>query len=118
MAGPKTRAALEEGPEPEPIPDDLPELAVDAEGWLEGEGVERIPSDPSWFYPELATDDGRPTAIIAHYTATAPGTGENLARHRARERTAHDCEQGFGSWHVTVETDGRIIQQAPLLVGC
>lgn len=115
MPGPETLGALREQREPEPISDDLPGLAVGGDGWLCGEGVERIPSDPSWYYDELSTEDGRPDSITAHYTDTPHGSGEAMARRRAEPRSDDDRA---ASWHVSVEVDGTIIQQAPLTVGC
>lgn len=88
-------------------------LTIDAKGWLSGPDVVRMPIDPSWYYAKLST--GTPKAIVAHYTATDPGTGRNMARNRQRKRTKDDRA---ASWHVTIETDGTIIQMAPFTAGC
>lgn len=92
----------------------LPPLHVNEAGWLEGEGVVLMPSDPSWYYPRLSTPHGDPLAIVCHASATSPGTGRNMARRRMRQRTAADRR---ASWHISVESS-EIVQQAPLHVGC
>lgn len=121
--GPKTIAALEatyKAPAPAPI--DLAPLTIDAAGWLTGEGVTRIASHPSWGYAKLSTPDGRPGAIVAHYTATAPGTAVNMAKNRTGKLDL-DPNDGDGvdrqaSWHLSIETDGSIVVMAPFLRGC
>lgn len=87
-------------------------LTVDENGWLRG-SVVRMPIDPSWYSPRMTS--GRPQAIVAHYTATDPGTGRVMARNRQRRRTKNDRA---ASWHVTIETDGTVIQMAPLTAAC
>jgi len=92
----------------------LPALHVNEDGWLEGEGVVTMPSDPSWYYPRLSTPDGSPRAIVAHCSATNVGTGRTMARNRMRPREKTDRA---ASWHISVEPH-EIVQQAPLDVGC
>lgn len=92
----------------------LPPMRVTEDGWLEGVGVERVPSDPSWYYPRLSTPTGDPLAIVCHASATPIGTARTMARNRTRKRTATDRA---ASWHVSVEPD-LVVQQAPLEVGC
>gem|GEM_PF-4608571 len=89
-------------------------LHINEDGWLEGEGVVRIPSHPSWYYPKLSTPHGDPIAIVCHASATKPGTGVNMAKNRARPRTKDDRP---ASWHVSVESNS-IVQQAPFHAGC
>jgi N-acetyl-anhydromuramyl-L-alanine amidase AmpD len=98
-------------PEPElPAP-----VTVDRFGWLHGDGVTRIPSHSSWFYAKLSTATGDPVAIVAHATATAPGTAINMARRRVQPRKPDDRA---ASWHISIEADGSIVQQASCRVGC
>ncbi len=85
--GAAIRAAF--GPISSGFPDEwqmLPPLHIDENGWLEGEGVVRIASDPSWYYPELSTPTGDPLAIVCHVSATNRGTGVTMANNRARKR--------------------------------
>lgn len=92
----------------------LPSLHVNEAGWLEGDGVVHMPSDPSWYYPKLSTPHGDPLAIVAHASATNPGTARAMAKNRMRPRGAKDRA---ASWHVSVDVH-EIVQQAPLEVGC
>jgi hypothetical protein len=92
----------------------LPPLHINEEGWLEGEGVVCIPSHPSWYYPKLSTSTGDPIAIVAHASATKPGTGIVMAKNRTKPRTKDDRP---ASWHASVEVD-HIVQNAPFTVGC
>ena len=89
-------------------------LHINEDGWLEGVGVIRIPSHPSWYYPKLSTPHGDPIAVVCHASATPPGTGISMARNRTRPRTKDDRP---ASWHASVENDS-IVQQAPFHVGC
>lgn len=93
----------------------LPALTVDADGWLDGAGVTHVPMHPSWRYGSLWTPNGKPLAVVAHYTATAPGTGMVMARRRQTPLAKDDRK---ASWHITIEADGSIIQMAPADVGC
>lgn len=95
-------------------PFELAPLHVNEDGWLEGEGVVRMPIDASWYYPHLSTPTGDPIAIVAHVSATNLGTGVTMARNRQRKRTADDRA---ASWHVSVE-ESTIVQMASLEVGC
>lgn len=117
MAGPKTRAALEllRDKLAGSVDDGLPALTIDSVGWLAGEGVTRIASDPSWYYARLKPDGSIPAAIVAHYSATAHGTAVNMAKHRAAKRAPDDRP---ASWHLSIEGDGSLIQMAPFRVGC
>ena len=83
------------------------------DGWLTF--AKRMPMHASWRYSKLDTPGSTPLAIVAHYTATNPGTAENMARNRMRPRTKKDRA---ASWHITIVTDGTVIQMAPLTVGC
>lgn len=94
---------------------ELPPLHVNESGWLEGDGVTRIETHPSWFYTRLSTPTGNPLAIVAHASATAPGTAINMARRRTVWRTKTDRA---ASWHISIEADGSVIQMASAEVGC
>lgn len=89
-------------------------LSVDAEGWLVGLDVVKAPIDPSWYYKRLKTSSGWPAAIVWHYTATDPGTAAAMARNRQRPLNPDDR---MASWHISIETDGRIWQMIPLTGG-
>lgn len=89
-------------------------LHINDEGWLEGPGVIRIPSHPTWFYPRLSTVHGDPIAIVAHASDTDRGTGVVMARHRIAARQETDRA---ASWHASVE-EATIVQMAPFHVGC
>lgn len=93
----------------------IAELNVDAFGLLHGDGVLLEPIHPSWYYNKLSTPDGLPAAIVAHYTATNPGTALAMAHHRQRPLQLGDRQ---ASWHVSIEADGAIVQMAPFVVGC
>lgn len=93
----------------------LPALRVNEAGWLEGEGVSAIPTHPSWFYAKLSTPTGDPLAIVAHASATGPGTSVVMAKRRAVPRKPEDRA---ASWHISVEADGTILQMASCEVGC
>lgn len=92
----------------------LPALHVNEHGWLEGDGVVHMPSDPSWYYPSLSTPHGDPLAIVCHASATNAGTARVMAKNRMRKRTKDDRP---ASWHASVDVH-EIVQQAPLNVGC
>lgn len=95
----------------DPPPSLVKPLDVELNGWLSGCTVMR--SDRSWVGPPI-----NPCAIVAHYTATAPGTAESMLRRRMRpypeyvaaEQKAHRVARGKTSWHVTIEADGEIFQ--------
>lgn len=91
---------------------ELHDLIVDDDGWLQGEGVIHRPSHPSWYYATLSS--GRPLGIMAHYSATKHGTALAMARRRERKRKPSDRA---ASWHISIEGDGRIVQQISLLCG-
>lgn len=109
--------AMFPGGMPTGFPDEwqlLPSLLVDADGWLVGDGVTRIPMHPNWRYSSLLTPGSRPTAVVWHYTATDAGTAEGMARRRTQPRRDDDRA---ASWHLSIETYGGIVQMAPLTVG-
>jgi N-acetyl-anhydromuramyl-L-alanine amidase AmpD len=99
-AGPLTRAALDRAAA-EPV---VPVALQVVHGWLHGEGVQCVPADPSWFGEDMPYG---PRAIVAHYTATAPGTALTMAKRRIVPRLNDDRAV---SWHVTIGADGTIIQ--------
>ena len=94
---------------PREYPDEwqlLPDLHINDDGWLEGEGVEIYKSHPSWFYSKLSTPTGAPLAVVAHASATGMGTAITMAKRRTVPRTKEDRA---ASWHISVE-DTRIVQ--------
>lgn len=128
-AGPLTRAMIDQALRArEPIQ----ELVV-SDGWLAGPGVEIIPANPCWYGGPMPRG---PLAIVAHYTATDPGTALDLAgrrylsaaeiTERLRGRSGFELELPGGrvitiksvprlaSWHVTIAQDGAIYQGVPL----
>lgn len=107
MAGPRTIASLDATIAAR-APASVPALGV-VDHWLVGPGVTRIAAMPNWFGGVMAT--GKPLGIVAHYTATDPGTAVAMANNRARPYT-HDLRAA--SWHITIETDGSIVAMVPL----
>lgn len=102
MAGPVTIASL--GPQrQEPI-------SVSGH-WLSGQHVTRIDAHPSWYGPLLTL--GHPRGIVTHYTATDPGTGLRMAQTR-QQPYCKDLKPSISSWHITIDTDGSVIQMVPL----
>lgn len=81
------------------------------DGWLVGLGVTTMPAHPSW-YGGLLTG-GEPRGIVAHYTATDPGTAVGMAKRRAR-KFGIDPDDRAASWHISIEADGGIFQMVPL----
>lgn len=75
------------GPEPEA-------LFIDADGWLHGPGVIRMPSARGGASATLAA--GAPVCVVRHGTATAWGTGATIAR---SWRATYDTH----SAHVTLD---------------
>jgi len=111
----KVRGAF--GPLPSAFPEDwklLPALHVDDEGWLVGDEVQSMPMHSSWRYAKLSTQHGDPLAIVAHTSATNPGTARSMGRRRTSPRQPEDRA---ASWHISVEADGSIIQMASCEVG-
>jgi hypothetical protein len=96
MAGPATIATLE------------PSSGV-SRHWLID--AAHIPAHTSWYGGPLAA--GKPLAIVAHYTATNPGTAINMATRRQRQ-FGLDPDDRLASWHVTIDTDGSVVQMIPL----
>lgn len=103
-AGPLTRAAIERE-----ISASRPagELRV-VDGWLHGPGVTRLCAESSWFGGRMLRG---PQAIVAHYTATDPGTALSMAERRLLPRGGADRA---ASWHVTIAQDGAVYQMVPL----
>lgn len=112
-----------------------PELVVQApeterlhieDGWLVGPGVQRVEMHASWRYSWLSTPLHEPLAIVAHYTATDPGTALGMAKRRqkpwpefaAEWRKSSDKPVPQNSWHISIESGGGIVQMAPLTSGC
>jgi N-acetyl-anhydromuramyl-L-alanine amidase AmpD len=83
-------------------------LSIDHEGGLRGTGVREAMAHRSWYGGRLV--GGAPRGAIVHYTATAPGTAESMARRRMRPRRPDDRAT---SWHVTVDHTGLIWQHVP-----
>ncbi len=98
----------------QPLPQLAP-LRVNELGWLEGDSVTLVKSHSSWYYPRLSTPHGSPLAIVVHCSDTPGGTAMTMARKRTAPRTPQDRA---ASWHISVEADGSIVQQASLEVGC
>lgn len=97
-AGPVTLASI--------LPPQTGPLRIES-GWLVGPGVKRIAAHASWFGARMK--NGRPQGIVAHYTATDPGTAVSMANRRAQPFSS-DPDNRMASWHVTVETDGLLVQ--------
>jgi len=95
MAGPLTVASLK------------PEIAV-TDGWMIGPRITRIDAHATWFGGER----GPPQGIVAHFTDTDPGTAINMAKRR-QHVYGSDPDDRLASWHVTIETDGGIVQMIP-----
>jgi N-acetyl-anhydromuramyl-L-alanine amidase AmpD len=93
----------------------LSEVVVDHKGWLQGRNVKRVPIHPSWGYKSLSTADGKPGGLVWHWSATNPGTAQTMAKNRlaafkpGKDRAA--------SWHVSIETDGTLLQMLPFTAG-
>ena len=95
-AGPKTIASIE-----------AQQPVIVYEHWLVGPDVKSIPADASWYGGPL-----QPKGIVAHYTATDPGTAVNMAKRRSHPFNS-DPDNRLASWHVTIETDGTVVQMVP-----
>lgn len=80
-----------------------PVLALDADGWLVGQGVTKIPSQRK--YERLVTGD--PTHVVLHWTATARGTAKSLAQRIVK---LPPKGQSGSSWHICIGSDGHIWQ--------
>lgn len=96
-------------------------LVVDAFGWLQGPGVLRLPMHATWYSGHMKLG---PRAIVAHYTATNPGTAQSMARNRM-DSFDRDPSDGHvdrsASWHLSIEsalTNHPIVQMAPLTAVC
>lgn len=84
-------------------------LAIDEEGWLDGDRVERYPS-----VRDCPLDSEDACAIVWHYTATDPGTGRGMAK---RIRTFDRAKDRAASWHVLVTAKGELLQSVSFLRG-
>lgn len=89
-----------------PVTGQADELAIDGGGWLVGARVQKIEMHDSWHGGTMAA--GKPLGIVAHYSATNPGTAVNMAKRRAR-MFGEDPDDRLASWHITIETDGSIV---------
>lgn len=74
--------------------------------WLVGSCVAWVPISPRYYYARPPMTD--PRWCMVHYTATAPGSGFNMARRRLLPGAPKT------SWHLTVEGDGTVIQMVPV----
>lgn len=84
-----------------------PTLTIDKDGWLQGDGVRRIPAHTSWYGGTLL-----PGGVVCHVSATNHGTAVNMAKRRSR-KFGLDPDDRLASWHASVETDGAIVQMVP-----
>lgn len=82
---------------------DVPPQVTD--GWLTS--TRRIALHPSWYGGNIAGPGG----VVCHVTDTDAGTAVNMAKRRARPFVRG--KDRLSSWHVTVETDGTVIQMIP-----
>jgi hypothetical protein len=80
-----------------------------ADGWLSGPGVNRIDAHSSWY----GSERGSPGGIVAHFTDTDPGTAVNMAKRR-QHVYGSDPDDRLASWHVTIDTDGSIVQMVAI----
>ncbi len=96
--GPKTRAVVF------PLP---PEPSI-IEGWYIG--ASKFQMHPSWHSGTMT-----PQAIVWHYTATGPGTSITMAKHRMLPFGVNNRP---ASWHITIDTDGSMVQMAPFHTVC
>lgn len=85
---------------------------IDDRGWLNA--ATKLQSDHSWFGWTLRTKEGKPLGIVAHTTDTAPGTALNMAMRRQKPLSS-DPDNRLASWHVTIDTDGLVVQQISLI---
>jgi hypothetical protein len=98
-AGPLTIASIAAGRGPLSIAGD----------WLIGAGVIRVDAHPSWYGGTM--EGGFPRGIVAHYTATGPASALTMADRRGRPFDV--TRDRLASWHVTIDTDGTIVQMIP-----
>lgn len=103
-AGPKTIDSIESS-WATTTPDERYHVNVD--GWMHGAGVKFVVTHPSWIGGSML--GGKPRGIVAHYSATAPGTAVNMASRRAR-KFGLDPSDRMASWHLTIDTDGSVVQ--------
>lgn len=94
---------FEDGEDVTVVAPERPVLALDADGWLVGQGVTKIPSQRK--YERLVTGD--PTHVVLHWTATARGTAKTLAQRIAK---LPPKGQAGSSWHICVGSDGHLWQ--------
>jgi hypothetical protein len=72
-----------------------------------------IRAHDTWVGGWLKTASSRPLGIVVHTTDTNPGTAINMAKRRARP-FGEGKNDRLASWHVTIETDGSIVQMVRL----
>lgn len=85
-------------------------MLVIVDGWVRGPRCVIAASHSSWY--ERNRTCGLPLGILAHYTATEPGTAITMAKKRRKARLKDDR---IASWHFTIGTDGTIWQQVNCL---
>lgn len=85
-------------------------LTIDDDGWLQGDGVTRVPIHASWFGGTLL--GGVPGGVVAHVSATNARTALNMANRRTH-KFGTDPNDRLASWHASVEVDGGILQMIP-----
>jgi N-acetyl-anhydromuramyl-L-alanine amidase AmpD len=88
-----------------------PDLYIDEQGWLWGDGVERYPSVR---HSPLTTPHDEPIAIVWHYTAIKPGAARSLSKRIAKYRRGKDRA---ASWHVQIGVDGTLYQSVQFTRG-
>lgn len=80
---------------------------------LEGSNAFLVPIHNSWCGGLLKTPNNLPLGIVCHTSDTAPGTAMNMAKRRQRS-FGQDPDDRMASWHISVETDGSIVQMVAL----
>lgn len=104
MAGPLTLASLDASIAARPSAGEIGE-----DHWLSW--ATRIAIDSSWYGGVI--NGGSPRGVVAHFTDTDPGTAINMARRR-QHPYGSDPDDRLASWHLTIETDGSVVQMIPL----
>jgi hypothetical protein len=114
LAEPAIDPAVLEGDHGEPGEADA-QIAIDDDGWADGDGVSRIPSARS---QNLRTRDASnrpaPVGVVWHWTATGPGTGWACAR---RIALAPAAGERAASWHTLITRTGEILCSVPFRRG-
>lgn len=73
--------------------------------------VETIRIDKTWHGGLFAKN--KPEAIVWHYTTTGPGTARTMA-HNRKDPFRKGVDRA-ASWHLTIDTDGSVVQMMPLI---